>query len=179
MDQLRIKVSDLLEVGGAERKLTLSITIPDIKKGSDQIELVSPSELDLILTHVDHKILAQGKLKTEALLDCSRCLKEFKYPIRTQFSELFAEPSQFREGEWEDIEERRALSIIDGEIDLTFLVEQAILLALPMKPLCDKFCKGLCSVCGKDLNEEPHPHGGEKIDSRLTSLKEFFKKSNT
>ena len=177
MDQLKIKVSDLLEVGGAQEKLTLTAKIPDIKKGKDQIELISPSKLDLTLTHVDQKILAQGTIETEAFLDCSRCLKEFKYPIKAHFSELYTKPSQFRGEEWEDIEEGEAFSIIDGEIDLTFLVEQTILLALPMKPLCDKLCRGLCPVCGKDLNKEPHTHEGEKIDSRLAPLKKFFKKS--
>lgn len=177
MDQLKIKISDLLEVAGAERKLTLTAKIPDIRKGKERIELISPSKLDLTLTHVDQKILAQGTIETEAFLDCSRCLKEFKYPIKAQFSELFTKLSQFPREEWEDIEEREAFSIIDGEIDLTFLVEQTVLLALPMKPLCDKLCRGLCPVCGKDLNKESHTHEGGKIDSRLAPLKEFFKKT--
>lgn len=176
MELIKIKVADLLEVAGAQEKLTLTARIPDIERGKDRIELVSPSKLDLTLTHVDHKILAQGTLETGAFLECSRCLKRFKYPIKAQFSELFATLSQFREEQWEDIEERRAFSIVDGEIDLTFLAEQVIVLALPMKPLCNKRCRGLCPVCGKDLNKEPHTHAGEEIDSRLAPLKEFFEK---
>lgn len=177
MDQLRIKVADLLEVTGAEKKLTLTAKMADIKRGKDRIELISESKLDLTLTHVDQKILAQGTIETGAFLGCSRCLKEFKYPIKAQFSELYSKPSQFQREEWEDIEEKEAFSIVDDEIDLTFLAEQTVLLALPMKPLCDRLCRGLCPVCGKDLNKEPHTHEGEKIDPRLAPLKEFFKKS--
>lgn len=174
-DQFTIDVSDLLKERGAERRLTLEGNIPELLEGEVVITLDSPIELDLTLTNVEDKILAKGTLETRAKLDCSRCLKEFGYPVHASFSELFVKPSAFEEVGYEDAEDRMALSIEDDKIDLTSLAEQTVLLSLPMKPLCTEVCKGLCPVCGKDLNIEPHTHEDEKTDPRLAPLKKLLK----
>jgi uncharacterized protein len=55
-------------------------------------------------------------------------------------------------------------------LDLSSWAHDAIALALPDKILCREDCAGLCPVCGKDLNEEPHEHADERTDPRWEKL---------
>jgi uncharacterized protein len=63
----------------------------------------------------------------------------------------------------------------DGKtIDLDPIVREQVLLALPVSVLCREDCKGLCSVCGQDLNESDCGHAGRaEVDVRLAKLKDI------
>jgi uncharacterized protein len=59
---------------------------------------------------------------------------------------------------------------LDDNLDLTAWSRDAVALALPEKILCRADCAGLCPMCGKNLNEEPHEHEEEHSDSRWAAL---------
>jgi len=80
-------------------------------------------------------LLVTGKLSTPVTLRCSRCLKTFQWPLCVD------EFVVHRELEGEDF------------VDLTENLREDIILGLPQRALCRQACKGLCPVCGKDLNE--------------------------
>ena len=63
--------------------------------------------------------------------------------------------------------------IADTRLDLSAWAHDAVALALPDKILCREDCAGLCPVCGKDLNSEPHEHEGEEADPRWAALAEL------
>jgi uncharacterized protein len=58
----------------------------------------------------------------------------------------------------------------DDKLDLTAWSRDALALELPDKILCRADCAGLCPVCGKNLNDEPHAHEDEPTDSRWAAL---------
>ena len=60
--------------------------------------------------------------------------------------------------------------VSDDRLDLSAWARDALSLALPDQILCKPSCAGLCPVCGRDLNEEPHTHTEEKTDSRWDAL---------
>ncbi len=60
--------------------------------------------------------------------------------------------------------------VADHRLDLSAWARDALILALPDKILCRPDCAGLCPTCGKDLNREPHEHGGEEPDPRWAAL---------
>lgn len=70
-------------------------------------------------------------------------------------------------------EELRTPYLEDDRLDLSAWARDAIALALPLQILCRPDCAGLCPVCGKDLNAEPHEHDEEKSDSRWSALAEL------
>lgn len=72
-----------------------------------------------------------------------------------------------------DSEELRTPYVEDDRLDLSAWARDAIALALPLQILCRPDCAGLCPVCGKDLNEEPHTHDVERTDSRWAALAEL------
>ena len=66
------------------------------------------------------------------------------------------------------------VSTDNHELDLAQPVRDAISLAEPITALCRTDCRGLCPVCGVDLNDNPqHDHGEQDVDPRLAALADW------
>ena len=94
---------------------------------------------------------------------CFRCLAETELEL----------PLELREYQAHDpaaSDEERSEYVSDDVVDLSTWARDAVALALPDKILCRSDCAGLCPVCGKDLNLEPHVHEEEQGDSRWAAL---------
>jgi uncharacterized protein len=76
----------------------------------------------------------------------------------------------------EGSDELRTPYLVDDNLDLRAWARDAVALALPDKILCRADCAGLCPVCGKNLNEEPHTHDEETHDSRWAALESLREK---
>ena len=70
-------------------------------------------------------------------------------------------------------EELRSPYVHDDKLDLSAWARDALALDLPEQILHDPDCAGLCPVCGKDLNDEPHTHEEERVDPRWAALEEL------
>ncbi len=100
-------------------------------------------------------ILIKGSVQTVLRVQCVRCLKEFSYPLSSNFDVtlLPREGVAVKEGERELSEEEMELSYHEGEeIQLSEIACEQVFLEIPYQPLCQVECKGLCQVCGTDLN---------------------------
>jgi uncharacterized protein len=75
-----------------------------------------------------------------------------------------------------DDEELRTIYLENDKLDLSAWARDAIALELPDKILCKADCAGLCPVCGKNLNDEPHDHEEPEPDSRWAALAELKEK---
>jgi len=138
--------------------------------------LVLPPDTDV---HVEGTLesVGDGVLVTataSAVLDaeCSRCLAQFSLPVEADIQELFVYPEHGQEYEEEDV-----TPIHDETVDLEQAVHDAIILELPLIPLCREDCLGLCPVCGADLNADPDHHHDAAVDSRWLSLTQWGKMS--
>jgi uncharacterized protein len=94
---------------------------------------------------------------------CYRCLGDavLELPIAAR---------EYQATNPEGSDELRTQYLRDGNLDLTAWSRDAVALALPDKILCRADCAGLCPVCGKNLNNEPHTHKEESSDSRWSAL---------
>ncbi len=111
-------------------------------------------------------LLVRGKLSGNATLECARCLREFDKPLVWKFTELYA----FDE---KSVSDSDLIVPEDAQLDLESLIREYALLEVPINPLHDPDCKGLCSVCGQDLNVKDcghRPQGGESPFSVLKDL---------
>jgi uncharacterized protein len=141
------------------RRISLDELPPVVLQGphgdeEQEMRLDAAVEGDLFLLRTPRGIEATGRIMTAVSLRCARCLKEFRLPIASEFKEFFI-LERYSSGE-EDTElgtDDMDVSVLPEEgIDLQDIVEEQIWLNIPMKPLCHEACKGLCSVCGTDLN---------------------------
>ena len=120
------------------------------------------------LTRTANGILAHIWLKASTASQCVRCLTDFDLPLQVDFTELYA----FSTNSTTDSE---LIFPENGYINLALLVREYMLLDMPISPLCKDDCKGLCPVCGENLNETTCHHEESTTDPRLSVLKSLLK----
>jgi len=117
---------------------------------------------------VEGGLFVEGTVETQLRLECVRCLEPFAFPVALNLAELFRMPGT-------ELEPRAIYAVTeDGTIDLAPLIREHAWLAIPMKPLCDPECKGLCPHCGVNLNKESCKCEEVHVDPRLAALKELL-----
>jgi uncharacterized protein len=124
-------------------------------------------DLDLRFEAVSEGVLVTGSAVAPLAGECSRCLDPLTTDVEVSFQELYRylpDP-----GESEDDGEERFL---DGDfLDLGPAFRDAVVLALPLSPLCSDDCLGLCTECGARLADVEPGHGhGERVDPRWGAL---------
>jgi uncharacterized protein len=100
---------------------------------------------------------------------CFRCLNDAVLDVPVDARE-YQDASPGRD------EELQSQYLQDDKLDLSGWARDAIALELPDKILCRPECAGLCAVCGKNLNDEPHDHGEPEPDSRWSALADLREK---
>jgi len=120
-------------------------------------------------TRTPQGILLQADFHTQIDLECVRCLADFQQTLAFNFTELYAFSQRY-------VTDSGLLMPETGIIDLTPVVREYVLLDIPISPLCRPDCKGLCPICGNNLNESTCFHEEESGDPRLASLKSLLKK---
>ncbi len=128
----------------------------------------SPIDLELRLEAVMDGVLATGTASARTVGECVRCLEALDETIDVDFQELYVyEPV----ATGEDADDEMALE--DELLDLEPVLRDAVVLALPLNPLCDPDCPGLCPECGARLADDPGHTHGEAIDPRWSSLSQL------
>jgi uncharacterized protein len=113
------------------------------------------------LSRTREGILLQVKTGAKVLTSCVRCLKEIYLPVETEFEELYQFMTRHRE-------EEDLILPNDGYLDLGPLFREYLILATPIKRLCDSNCQGLCVVCGADLNLTTCEHQSSEGSQSVT-----------
>ena len=107
-------------------------------------------------------LLAQGNFHGHIKVECVRCLLEYDQFLQSELTELFVFPRNLRYDYEEQSEDSSELVLPDdGYINLAPLVREYLLLEIPIQSMCRPDCKGLCSVCGANLNETDCVHQTE------------------
>jgi uncharacterized protein len=167
----KLNTHDLPRRAGEMKEYQLAL---DIEKpiGIDVIAVPAGIlNLDLKLESVAEGILATGEFDVVAHGECIRCLDPIELELNRNFQELYAyEPNK------DDPEEAQEDQLLmDGDVmDLEAPIRDAIVLALPINPVCDEDCEGLCPECGQKWAELPEDHAHEQVDARWSSLKGLF-----
>lgn len=131
------------------------------------------------LIRTSEGVYALGAIRTNLELNCSRCLDPFSFPLKFQLEEEFRPSIDISTGaSLPSSGDDESATRIDAHhiLDLSEVIRQNILLAMPPHPICRSNCAGLCPVCGQNLNDNPHEHVDEQIDPRLKVLEQLLKK---
>jgi uncharacterized protein len=167
MHWLLIDVSGLVGRPGAIQDLSTTGQIGGLRGGLGWVEDDQPVRVDLTLESVREGVLVSGTAQGLLHLSCARCLVEYQQDFERKLNEIFYLDSTAAE-EAEGYE-------VSGEVmDLEPMLRDAIVLDIPAKPLHDDDCRGLCPVCGIDLNtgECGHAQGGD--DPRWAPLRKLM-----
>jgi uncharacterized protein len=151
---------------GEEHREGVEVAIAPIELGGERYVTV-PEQVpaQLSVTRASTGVVLGLRLGVRLHGPCVRCLTDAVVDERLDLREYQATSP--------DSEELTTPYLIDDRIDLSAWARDALILALPGKILCRPDCAGLCPVCGKNLNDEPHDHGEPEPDSRWAALAEL------
>ncbi len=171
---MKFNVSQLLrEHTGAVREYDVA---EDIRGLDPDLVALEPLTGHVTLMRTVDGILATGRMQTVVDMECSRCLTPVVTPVETELEEDFVPTVDVATGQQlllpEDVD---SATLIDEHhiLDLTEVVRQDLLLALPVRPLCREDCQGLCPVCGQNRNENPCDCVVDESDPRWAALRDW------
>jgi uncharacterized protein len=147
---------DLTKIPPEGKKLDLTLPVEWWKPDSDDDRIVGlerPLSTSIRIYPAGKKLLIDGLISTRLLLRCDRCLEQYGWDLSAEFR-ISLSPSPFKgEGEVELLEDDLNLDFTDGNLlDSDQVIKEQLILHVPMKTICIPECKGLCPVCGCNLN---------------------------
>jgi uncharacterized protein len=157
---LVVGVADLLVRPGKTREDHLEAVLDGLEVLGSHVVEGAPVTLDLELQALNEGVVAKGTVSAPWTGECRRCLTTVEETLHAEVLEIFEEDPV--EGETSKLDHDR--------IDLEPVAREAVLLELPLAPLCREDCAGLCSECGADRNTVDCGHGIEVVDDRWSAL---------
>ena len=163
-----IDISRLLLNDGASIPINGNITVDSQFFNDQNIVFNTPVNASGDIKSIRGMLYLTLDISAEYTAKCSRCLADTAEKLDFTINEVFTKPGL--ENENDDV-----IILDSNEIDLKDIVEQALSCAMPITSLCSVDCKGLCPICGCNLNFEDCDCEQDDIDPRLAVLKDFLK----
>ena len=161
--ELVVSVADLLPHPGTKKRVQREAILDGLAVTASRVPAASAVRLDVELQAVNDGIVAVGQVRSDWEGECRRCLT-------LAGGEVIADVQEIYERYPVDGETR---PLGDGIVDLTELARDAVLLELPIAPLCADDCAGICPTCGVDRNEIDCDCQASETDPRWAPLSEL------
>jgi uncharacterized protein len=154
---------------------TVSRTVPaPVDLGVEMISVPAGADLklDLSLQAVSEGVFVSGSVSGPVIGECGRCLREINDTVDVTVQELYA----YEDSTTDETTDEDEVGRMQGDlIDLEPAVRDAVVLKLPITPLCRPDCPGLCPDCGVHYDELPADHSHELGDPRWAALRNLSK----
>jgi uncharacterized protein len=151
-----------------DKKLEYEFILENINFDGEKISFISPIKVDGDLKVKNDILTLDVDIETDIKLVCSRCLEKFSLPININVEEKFTNNKSMEE------DDGQVVFIQGDSIDITDAIINDIISTLPIKRLCSENCKGLCQICGTNLNQGNCTCNNGDVDIRLAKLKDLF-----
>jgi len=165
---IKINVAEIQKKLVGEKNLRFELDAQELEITSQELELCSPVQMVGTMSNVGDVLLLKAVLTAEVKRMCGRCLKEFSAETKAEVLEKFYPQGTANL-------EKDAFVYDSDVIDITEPLRESLLLAEPIQALCKEDCRGLCPVCGADLNDGDCGCDRVTVDPRLAALKQFIK----
>ncbi|HBN95616.1 MAG TPA: hypothetical protein DDZ66_04895 [Firmicutes bacterium] len=167
---MRLNISSLAGRKGASFRVKRELPGKFVESAPEVIQVLGPILAELQVTNTGEGYLVTGSLSLEVELLCSRCLRPLETTLETAIEEEFLNhPQEHSEDPWDED------PLVEGnELDTTSLIEESLLVSIPMKPVCQEDCLGLCPGCGALLSEGVCDCPDPTIDIRLAPLSKLL-----
>jgi len=149
---------------GEEHRESLGVHFEPLSLGGEEY-VTAPHDVraELVVQRASTGDVFGLRFATTVAGPCMRCLQPASVAIEVDAREYQATQPGVDE-------ELRSEYVVEGELALDAWARDQVALSLPDQILCRPDCAGLCPVCGKDLNLEPHEHGEDSVDPRWAAL---------
>ncbi len=166
---MKINIAQLRQAIGASQSFSFHTPVEDLAGEAGELWLTGRIEVVGEAVNTGRLLAVSGVIKGAGGLNCNRCLADFTHEVAVHFSETFREAGTAAT-------DPDALVYQGDEIDIAEIVREALIVAEPLKALCDEECRGLCPTCGANRNETPCTCVTTSIDPRLAALEKLLPK---
>ncbi|MEZ5357640.1 MAG: DUF177 domain-containing protein [Candidatus Zixiibacteriota bacterium] len=172
-------ILDLRNIDEFPAHITLQTPVSELDVVFDGLTVAGLADVTIDIIRSEHIYYCQGTIECDGHLICSRCAEE--YPVRFR-GEIDFSIQEADEGSIDPDEvPENELLVAPGtqEIEISQPIREALLLEVPLKPLCSEDCLGVCPICGGNKNETPCDCKVVTEDSRWDALRALKAKMNS
>lgn len=166
-DPWLVPITNLRRSVGAAREEQRSGRVGELRVAESTVDADARATATTVLRSVDGGIEVTAVVEAPWEGECRRCLEPLSGQLRSEVRELYRPRSPGDAGEDQDED---TYPLKGEQLDLKPLVRDALLLELPLAPLCRPDCRGLCPVCGGNLNVDPCSCEQASVDPRWAAL---------
>ncbi len=169
---MKVSLSEVMQVAGGTFEKEIPYGPEEFCYSGIKYPVLEKKPVKLKVTNLGGrrvKLELEGEVTLR--LSCDRCLREVaeKLPFQTEREIDFSKSNEERVAELDET------GFIDGyDLDVDAFVCEEILLGFPMKVLCQEDCKGICKICGANLNEGECGCDRTELDPRMSVIRDIF-----
>jgi uncharacterized protein len=168
---------DINKIDAEGESLEHELGLGDLDDGGGKTMSATVAKLTGRVYKASDGVVVEAHLDADVRRVCGRCLEEFELPVSIDFNLVLvpALPSGANRSDVDGSSDGELFHAPDGQADLDLMAAEQIYLAMPMKPVCRKACRGLCPVCGLNRNAARQCGCDDVVsdDPRLASLREL------
>ncbi|MFI3212820.1 MAG: DUF177 domain-containing protein [Eubacteriales bacterium] len=168
-----VNLTDMFLSEGKTVTKQIDLEMQQFEMLGEKLEIINKQPVELVISNLENgKVTAVADTKLMVMLSCDRCLKDVEYKFQIHFSGIVVSPEKISRNENRDEEVQ---DFMEGyHLNVETLVSNEILMNWPMKILCQDDCKGICKMCGRDLNTGGCDCDTFVPDPRMAGLKDIF-----
>ena len=168
-----INISDIIESVNKERTEDVSIELEVFSSKLGDFPILGSEPISLTIANRENKqLLIRGTVDVKLAIPCGRCLEEVPTTLHFDIDKVL----ELKDGAAIDEEMEETDYLIGFNLDVDRLVYAEILVNWPMKVLCKEDCKGICNVCGMNLNSGACDCQRTELDPRMAAFQDIFNK---
>ena len=166
-----VNLSDVLTSEGKVETTTVDLEMKSFESRLGEFLITKKTPVEFTFTNIGvNKAKVEGSVELTFDTRCDRCLTEVPTTLELQFDRIVTSPDAVTEDEEDD-----DLSFMEGyQLDVETFVYNEILVNWPAKILCREECKGVCPVCGQNLNIKECGCDTFVPDPRMAAIKDIF-----
>ena len=169
-----IDLSEILSLEGKTQVIEAPVSMDSFQSKLGSFPVKDKEPVILTITNTGKKVLrleARGSVTLS--IPCDRCLNE----VPVDFPFTLERDMDMKVSEEDRIKDLDEMNYVTGcSLDVEQLVHNEILIRWPLRVLCKEDCKGICSHCGKDLNDGPCSCEQESLNPRMAAIRDIFSK---
>ena len=171
-----VNLSDVFSSEGKTATISAELEMTKFASRLGEFTIVKKSPVNLILTNIGvGKARIEGNAEIVFDSGCDRCLTKVPTTLALTFAREVASPDTVPDGSTDPDEGEDELDYMEGyQLNVETFVYNEILLNWPMKILCKETCKGICKVCGQNLNVKECGCDTFVPDPRFAAIQDIF-----
>ena len=169
-----ISLSEVMNLSSESREMSADIDCGSFEYMGDSYEVSSKEPVSIrLVSNTPKTVRMKAHIVLELTVPCSRCLEPVKVPFDIETDYTFRWDD---EGTARFEEDEEPVNYINGyDLDVDSFVGEEIIIGFPTKVLCMEDCKGICSVCGVNLNRGECGCDRTVLDPRMSIIRDLFR----